>query len=480
MRSSTVLVGAMAQAVFAAVEPKNFIFIVPDGLAPASQTLLRTYLAMANGTSTTRAPVIEGLPMDVTTIGNIRTHSSNNLVTDSAAAGTALASGVKTENGAIGVLPNGQPVGTVLEAAKHAGLKTALVVTSIINHATPAVFSSHVNNRNALAAIAEQQIGYSHPLGQSVDILLGGGRCYFKPQGQAGSCRQDGVDLFSFAEENGYYVAQNRSGFDALESGLGDIRLPYVGLFNDGDLGYDIDRQQQPEADREPSLSEMTIAALNSLHRATHCKDKGYFMMIESSRIDHASHDNDPVSHLHDVLEFNKVADVVMRWIDEHPDTVFLAVGDHETGGITLPSGYNPLPIGKAKHSASYLSSLWSRYSGSDRRGYLVNEILPAYGITDASTSEIDRLLAGSFTSNLVGLQNARTNIKWSTGGHSAVDTILYGYGAGEMGDQIKVQYAGSWDNTQIPRLIEKALGVDIDEITKLLRANGTDWIPRA
>lgn len=72
------------------------------------------------------------------TLGNIRTHSSNNLVTDSAAAGTALAAGVKTENGAIGVLPNGQPVGTILEAAKHAGLKTALVVTSIINHATPA------------------------------------------------------------------------------------------------------------------------------------------------------------------------------------------------------------------------------------------------------------------------------------------------------------------------------------------------------
>lgn len=430
------------------------------------------------------------------TIGNIRTHSSNNLVTDSAAAGTALAAGFKTENGAIGVLPDGQPVGTIMEAAKHAGLKTALVVTSTINHATPAgkmhrivfgcslptdllVYSSHVINRNDLASIASQQIGYSHPLNQSVDIMLGGGRCYFKPRGESGSCRDDEIDLFSYARDNGYFVAQNRSSFDELELGLGDIRLPFVGLFNDGDLNYEVDRQQQPSAEREPSLSEMTITALNSLHRATHCKEKGYFMMIEASRIDHASHANDPVSHLHDVLEFNNVAEIVMKWIDEHPDTAMLAVGDHETGGITLPSGYNPLPLADARHSAQYLNTLWGRYSGSDRRGYLVNEILPAYGITDASSAEIDRLLGGSFTSNLVAIANARTNIKWSTGGHSAVDTILYGYAAGEMGRELRADMAGSWDNTEIPRLIEKSLGVDIDEITELLRANGTDWIPR-
>lgn len=223
----------------------------------------------------------------------------------------------------------------------------------------------------------------------------------------------------------------------------------------------------------------MTISALNSLHRATHCKDKGYFMLIEASRIDHASHDNDPVSHLHDVLEFNNVADIVMKWIDEHPDTAMLAVGDHETGGITLPSNYNPLPLQAGKQSAAFLTSKWNAYSGSDRRAYLVDEILPSYGINDASTAEIDRLLAGNFRANLVAISNARTGIKWSTGGHSAVDTILYGYAAGEMGRELRADFAGSWDNTEIPRLIEKALGVDIDEITDLLRANGTEWIPR-
>lgn len=93
---------------------------------------------MINGNSTTRAPRMGALPIDVTVIGNTRTHSANNLVTDSGAAGTALATGYKTENGAIGVTPDGKPVGSVMEAAKLAGYLTGLVVTSPISHATPA------------------------------------------------------------------------------------------------------------------------------------------------------------------------------------------------------------------------------------------------------------------------------------------------------------------------------------------------------
>ena len=99
-------------------------------MGPVSQTLVRTYLSMINGNSTTRAPRMGALPIDVTVIGNTRTHSANNLVTDSGAAGTALATGYKTENGAIGVTPDGKPVGSVMEAAKLAGYLTGLVVTT--------------------------------------------------------------------------------------------------------------------------------------------------------------------------------------------------------------------------------------------------------------------------------------------------------------------------------------------------------------
>ncbi|KAK0390946.1 hypothetical protein NLU13_0449 [Sarocladium strictum] len=411
-------------------------------------------------------------------VGLTRTQSANNLVTDSGAAGTALACGFKTNNGALGVLPNGQPVGSVLEAAKLNGFKTGLVVTSTINHATPAAYSAHSADRNAYAQIAAQQVGYSHPLGQAVDVLLGGGRCYFKPEGSSASCREDNIDLFAYAEKRGYHVAQNRSDFDALDLGRGNVRLPILGLFNDGDLSYEVDRKQQAEDVREPSLSEMTEVGLNALHRATHCKEKGFFMMIEASRIDHASHANDPAAHLWDVLEYNNVMDKVLKWIDAHPDTAMISVADHETGGITLPSRHDPSRLTSATQSIEYLTELWENYDGSDRRGYLTSDILPAYGLSDASGSDIDSILSGSFASRLSALLSSRAGIAWGTGGHTAVDTTLYAYAVGDMGEQLKLDVAGSFDNTELPWYVADALKVDMDEVTALLRGNGTDWVP--
>lgn len=394
------------------------------------------------------------------------------MVTDSAAAGTALATGHKTKNGMLGITPDGKPVGTILEAAKLNGFKTALVVTSIINHATPAAYSAHITDRNDFPSIAAQQIGYSHPLNQSVDILLGGGRCYFKPNSDSESCREDNVDLFGFAKKNGYYVAQNRSQFDDLEGGRGDIRLPFIGLFNDGDLSYEADRKEQPEDESEPSLSEMSETALHALHRATNCKKKGYFMMIEASRIDHASHAHDANAHLWDVLEYNKVIEVVTKWIDEHPDTAMISVADHETGGLTLPSGYDPRVLKNATHSIDYLSNLWDKYDGDNLKNYLVDEILPKYGLADATSEEIEAILDGNFAGNLADFLSERADIAWSTGGHTGVDVTLYAYAKGDMGEQLKEELAGSWDNTELPKYLEEVLDVDLDKVTGLIREN--------
>ncbi|KDN71634.1 putative alkaline phosphatase [Colletotrichum sublineola] len=234
MRSSIVIAAAFAQSVLSAPEVKNFIYIVPDGYGPASQTMARDYVSLMQNGQNPRAPVSIQLAADKMVIGNVRTLASNNLITDSAASATAFGCGVKSYNNAIGVNPAGEPVGSILEAAKLAGMKTGLVVTSTINHATPACYAAHVADRNSYAKIAEHEIGYGHPLGPVADILLGGGRCYFKPQSDSTSCRRDDIDLFGFAAENGYHVMQNRSAFEALEKGLGDIRIPYIGLFNDG------------------------------------------------------------------------------------------------------------------------------------------------------------------------------------------------------------------------------------------------------
>lgn len=133
----------------------------------------------------------------------------------------------------LGLDADGLPVGSILEAAHMAGMKTGLVVTSTINHATPAGYSAHVPNRNMYDEIAMHQIGYSHPWGPFVDVLMGGGRCSYIPQEKEGSCREDDVDLFKYAKEQGYNVLTDRKGFDGLKKGS-RAKLPYIGLFNNG------------------------------------------------------------------------------------------------------------------------------------------------------------------------------------------------------------------------------------------------------
>ena len=96
-------------------------------------------------------------------------------------------------------------------------------------------YSAHSPDRNNVAIIAEQQVGKTHPLGHVVDVLLGGGRCGFQPQGEEGSCREDDLDLYDWAEERGWSIARNRSQFNDLEGGLGETRLPILGTFADGE-----------------------------------------------------------------------------------------------------------------------------------------------------------------------------------------------------------------------------------------------------
>lgn len=140
---------------------RNVVFMVSDGMGPSSLSLTRSFMQHSAG-----KPWGEMLTLDKNFIGTSRTRSSSSLVTDSAAGATAFSCGLKSYNGAISVLPDGSPCGTVLEAAKLAGYKTGLVVTTRLTDATPACFSAHVNLRSEEDRIAEQQLG-DYPLGLS-------------------------------------------------------------------------------------------------------------------------------------------------------------------------------------------------------------------------------------------------------------------------------------------------------------------------
>ena len=166
-----------------------------------------------------------------------------------AAGGTALATGVKTYDGAIAVDTSQRPVGTILEGAERKGLATGLVVTSRLTHATPAVFSAHVADRDLENEIARQQ------LNKDIEVLLGGGRRHFIPETMNGSARNDEKNLLNRAQKQGYDIVETADELAAVDDG------PVLGLFSDSHMAYEIDRDETDQ----PSLATLTQRALDLL-----------------------------------------------------------------------------------------------------------------------------------------------------------------------------------------------------------------------
>jgi alkaline phosphatase len=221
----------------------------------------------------------------------------------------------------------------VLEAAKRAGYRTGLVVTTSITDATPACFASHVKIREEEDLIAQQEVGHN-PLGRVLDLMLGGGRCHFLPNITTGSCRGDNLDITKLAQEKyDWSYVDSRKEFDDWRADGGIVKLPFIGLFADTDFPFEIDRRNMN--DRYPSLEEMARTALSSLEAATKDSEQGFFLMIEGSRIDHAGHGNDPAAQVHEVLAYDKAFAAVVEFLAKSKDEgVLVATSDHETGGL--------------------------------------------------------------------------------------------------------------------------------------------------
>ncbi|KAL7274253.1 hypothetical protein RUND412_002847 [Rhizina undulata] len=199
------------------------------------------------------------------------------------------------------------------------------MVTSRITQATPASYFAHIYDRELQAKIALQEIGATHPLGSVVNILMGGGKCFFTPNTTEGSCRDDDIDAFELARSRGFSVFTDRAGFDKSQ------KMPYLGLFTEDHMSYEVDRDPK----KEPSLTEIVIKGLNDLYAAT-----------KSSEKDHAGHANDTTSHLHEILEYNNAIVAITEWIDAHGNspTTLISAANRECGSLTLgiSLGYAP------------------------------------------------------------------------------------------------------------------------------------------
>jgi len=266
-------------------------------------------------------------------VGLSKTHSYDNLVTDSAAAGTAMSSGEKTQNKVLGLDYKGNPIKSILSICQDKGYSTALVATSNILHATPAAFFANIDYRYNYEPIAVQMTK------SGVNYFAGGGEKYF-------NSREDKRNLINEMTENGYEIVYNISDFEKSKSN-------YLGFFTAKDEPYyfykgvnysyreydeDDYNEDEPLEDftgRESYLARSAKATLGKLDEM----GKPFFIMIEGSQIDWGGHDNDQKYMVSQFLEFNDAIEVVLDFAKKDKNTIVVVTADHETGGAAIVRG---------------------------------------------------------------------------------------------------------------------------------------------
>lgn len=426
---------------------KNVIMLIPDGMSVDATTLAR-YMLDEKGDIP--------LTMDEYVTALVKTRWANGPITDSAPAGTALATGNKSISGALGVDASLVPKASVLEAAQTLGKATGIIATSEFMHATPAAYTSHEVKRSNYATIAEQM------LNQNLDVMFGTG---------AGKVDKATLDIITTAEALGYTIVDDRSELMNTKASKvwGNFSATIGGTNN---LSYDIDRKKS----QEPSLADMTSKAIKILSQD---KD-GFFLMVEGSKIDWAAHANDTVGIVNDVLAFDKAFKVAVDFAKKDGNTLVVSVTDHGNSGITIGNTY--VSASYDKDPFSFLSPLKGATKTAEGALALVDtaksaesldNALKAYGIDPADTTikaEIDAFKADPTTANLVKTMNKKAVIGYTTGGHTGEDVPLYVYAPANI-----TLPKGVIDNTDVAKYIAAAMGVDLAEITGKLFIDITD-----
>ena len=290
---------------------KNIIYMIPDGGGMVPLQLANAVKNSGGLNNTEKYPYVTKTSQgDVHLleylVGAITTHSADAEITDSAAAGTALSSGIKTKNGYIGVDEKLKPHATILEMCQLAGKATGMVTTYDWANATPASFSAHDNSRSNNGMISEQVVN------QSIDVVLGVG---FDMSG--------GPDI-SEAKKRGYDIINNRTDLASVKKGD-----KIWGNLENKEFPYDIDNTADTV-----TLPEMTNAAIAALSDAN---ENGFFLMVEGSRVDGAGHGNNSLAMVGDFLAFDEAFKIAIDYAKDRNDTIVIACPDHDTGGMILP-----------------------------------------------------------------------------------------------------------------------------------------------
>ncbi|SFJ28846.1 alkaline phosphatase [Halobacillus dabanensis] len=436
LSTSVVLGGSLASFTGeAAAKPKdengkvkNVIFLIGDGMG-SSYTSAYRYLKDDPST-----PYTENTAFDKDLIGMQETYSwdEEESITDSAAAATSMAAGIKTYNNAIAVDMEQKEVKTALELAKENGKSTGIVATSQVNHATPASFGAHDKSRHNYNDIADDYFDERVNGEHKIDVILGGGTSYFE--------RED-RNLTKEFQEDGYSHVNTKQ--ELLENDDDQV----LGLFAPKGMDKMIDRPEDM-----PSLKDMTSSALD---RLSEDKD-GFFLMVEGSQIDWAGHDNDIVSAMSDMEDFEEAYKEAIEFAKKDKHTLVITTADHSTGGMAMGRDgeyqWNPEPIKAAKRTPDFMAAeisdganverTLSKYIDLDLTNEEIESVKDA--AEDGSTTEIDNAIEHIF--------DIRSGTGWTTGGHTGEDVIVYGYGPKSD------LFAGLHDNHEVGQKVMEVL----------------------
>ena len=445
-----------------AQQAKYVFYFIGDGMGVNQVNGTEMYLAELEGRIGIKPLLFTTFPV----AGMATTFSATNSVTDSSAAGTALSTGEKTYNGAIGMDDNKNVLQTVAERAKKAGKKVGVTTSVSVDHATPAAFYAHQPNRSMYYEIALDlpKAGF--------DFYAGGG--FLKPTTTAD--KKEAPSIFPIFEENGYTIARGLDEYKSKAAQADKMILIQKEGAEPSCLPYAIDRKEG-----DLTLAEITESAISFLTKG---KDKGFFLMVEGGKIDWACHSNDPATTFNEVVDMDNAVRVAYEFYKKHPkETLIVITADHETGGLGLGTAKYELQLKSLvnqKESQEVLSrsitdlrKMNRPVSWEEVKSLLAEKM--GFWKELPLTWEQEKMLRDEYEESFVKkhvvfeqslyskteplaaaarkVMSRIAMVGWTSGNHTAGYVPVYAIGAGSN------LFMGKMDNTEIPKRIAKAGG---------------------
>ena len=441
---------------------KYVFYFIGDGMGVNQVNGTETYLAAMEGRIGTSPLCFAQFPH----VGLVTTFSGTNGVTDSAAGGTALATGHKTKNGTIGMETDlSTKVKSIAEKAKAEGKAVGIATSVSVDHATPASFYAHVKDRGMYYQIGKDLI--------AADFDFYAGSDFLQPKGENGE-----KDLYTQCQEAGYAIARGHADYRKKARKAEKMLLlqPEAASKQDNTaIPYAIDR-----GSNDLTLQDITRAAIHFLSQ----KENGFFLMVEGGKIDWACHSNDAATLFREVIDMDEAVQVAYEFYEQHPDeTLIIITADHETGGLGMgikESSYKQ-HMDYVQHVTASKNAFWSEFCKSinndplnltwenaekflaDRMG--LGSVIPLTtgekgalmtvfqtSVIDKSASKQHTLYADfdAFTTAVYKLLSTKIGIGWTTYSHTGNPVPLFIIGAGAD----RFASAGWLDNTDLSRII--------------------------